>query len=130
MNRFKFQVSSFKLMTCLLAMCLLSPVALTGCKSSAPVTPVTLAYQTLGSVGAAVDAATKIVAAAQVKGTITAAQGAQYGVKHDQFNAAYNLAVALAATATDNGLAMPAPADVLALYGDLQNLLANFKLIP
>lgn len=102
------------------------PMLETGCKTTPSAT--SIAYQTLATVGATVDASAKIVAAAQVAGKVTPQQAAQFASLHTKFLASYNAAVDIAAAASTTGLNMPAPADLTALANDLTALVASFNI--
>lgn len=108
----------------------LAPTALlvtqTGCKTA----PSTVAYQSLGALGASVDTAMQAAAAAKKAGKLSDDQWAKVVVVHGKYLPAYNLAVQTAATATDTGLSMPASANILALAGDVLNLLTAFGIAP
>jgi len=97
----------------------------TGCKNHAPST---IAYQTFDAVGSGVDKVTKLASAALKRGDLTKAQADQFGKAHDKFIAAYNTAIDLAATATDNGLSLPAPQSVIDLATDVLNLATAFNI--
>jgi hypothetical protein len=95
------------------------PALLTGCGS----TPAQITYDTLASVGAAVDAAMKGAAGARAQGQLTTDQWNKIAAKHAIYLAAYNTAIDAAAVALDKATV---PANVAAAEQDLLALINQF----
>lgn len=111
----------------ILILSLLLPVVgtQTGCKGPQAAS---ITLQTFDSLGSAVDKVTKLAAAAKKRGDLTQAQWDKFAAAHDKFIAAYNLALDVAATGIDNGLALPAPQSVVDLATDVFNLATAFNI--
>lgn len=103
----------------LASLAVFAPLNFTGCGTTAG----QVTYDTLASVGAAVDGAMKGAAAQKVAGNITSAQWQQIAAKHGVYLVAYNAAVDGAAVALDKATV---PANVAAAENDLLAIINLF----
>lgn len=99
----------------------LTTPALTGCKT--PPSASAVAYDTLSSVGATVDASMKAAASLRASGKITAAQWQSVADIHAKYLVGYNAAIDAAAVAVDSA---QVPANVAALATSIVNLVQTF----
>lgn len=94
-------------------------VSQTGCTTS----QATIVYKSLGSIGAAENAAMKAAAIAKVNGKLSEDQSSQVQQAHAKFLLSYTIAVDAAAVTMDKA---SVPTDVYQLEQDVINLIVSF----